>query len=294
MLIIGIRVLFFARLGVLWLESNFSLMNFKYSILTIVAAFVCLSTSCRTKGPDYYDTSKLTTYDVAIKDSFDAISVANNIDVEYTVGSSVSLSMSTPSDNHDNVVIKVERNTLVMKVENRDKGFKLNMSAKPVKVKLKAPAVSTITAVNNSEVDINGVYDKNVLSITATNNAEVTFNNKTIVQEATFTATNNAEITLGQVEGGTISATATNNAEIEFSNLNATNLTGTATNNADLSVRGQGGTAILNATNNAEISAGSFVVKDAVCTATNLAEITVNATSLSSTTKNKGTIKNKH
>ncbi|MDE6300803.1 MAG: DUF2807 domain-containing protein [Muribaculaceae bacterium] len=267
-------------------------MKLKYSAIAASLALISFSSSCRTNWPEKYDNSKLSTYDIPVNKSFNAISVANNIDIEYSVGRNVSVRLSTPAENRENVVIKVEDHTLVLRIEKKDN--KRFNTTSPVKVTLTAPAVSTLSALNNSDITILNAYDVDNLSVTATNNAEISFKGNTTVTLASLTATNNAEISLVNAEAETMTATATNNADITFRHLRATDLSATATNNAEITITGRGDRANLSATNNAEISAGNFLVKSAECSAVNLADITVNAASLTKNQRNKGSIKNKH
>lgn len=248
-------------------------MTFKPLITAIVLLLGTIFTSCRTGRTDSYDASKLTTYDVNINNNFNSICVANNISVDYIVDDKISLTLNTTAENRENVKIKVEDGVLILKTEQKASQILKNSSA-PVKIRLLAPAVGSLTALNNAEIYVSGTYETNAINITATNNADIIFKTKATINEITLTATNNAEI--------------------EFKNVKAVSLTATATNNADITLNGVSDNALLTATNIADISASSFLVKSAVCTATNLADISVNAESISSTTRNKGSITNKH
>ena len=264
-------------------------MKSKIIILTALAALTSVTSSCVTRGRTVYDNSKLTTYDVNLSNDFDAISVANNIEVDYTVSDKVKLTISTPSDNKGNIVAEVQGSTLVLECETKKRTF----NSPKIKVTISAPAIQTIIARNNAEISVSGTYNANALSITATNNAEIEFGGKVTTSKCEFIVTNNAEISFINLKSDNVTTTVTNNAEFTVKDLDANSVVATATNNAEIDLTGTADVATLTATNNAELNAGKLKVSHATCTAHNLAQIFTNADKITSETRNQGSVKNK-
>lgn len=229
--------------------------------------------------------SSRTSKQLYIKDSFNGISVANNIEVVYTPSSKVSISAAASDKAMSKLIVEVKNGILQFRAPDTHN--------EEIKITLTAPDLSSITALNNAEITVTKALTVSSAKITATNNGEIDFDGGVEANEFNVTATNNSEISMPWINVTTLVISTTNNAEFTCKKVKANEIKATATNNSEIEIDGNATRVTYTATNNAEIAAPSLRAGSGKAVASNLATIRANVDNLSTTTTNMAKIYNK-
>jgi len=202
---------------------------------------------------------------VNLSGNIEVLSVANNINVDYTPGPATSYVVTASENAKSKLKVDYSNGTLSFSAEK--------LRNESIKITLTAPAISTFHGMNNAAITVNGPIDRPQLNVDIYNNGSVNFTGSVHTEYLNLTAYNNATISLTMLETPRTTASAYNNATIT--------LAGTST-----SVE-------LQALNNADINASSLKADTGTATAANNAVVRSNINRITSSAMNHGRVHNK-
>lgn len=244
----------------------------------------------------------------SVSGRFHSITVSDNIDLYYTVGAPVKVTINAPKRLIGQVKAEVKADGL--KVYTTGK-IKLKEGEK-LKVFVTAPAVSGFTATDNSDIYVQSALNGDKISVTvrdnsdfksanitaseidlrAYDNSDIKVRGTVLARKATLTSQDNSDISAFRIDVHGLSMKSGDNSEIKCKDTKAGDVVARATDNSEIELAGTAVNVTLTASDMSEIDADKLNAQDGTATATDMATVKACSRNLKRSTSDMGKVKN--
>ncbi len=271
----------------------------KNLILPLAAAIACCA-SCNLHAAEAA---------LSVTGSFSELSANDIVNVHFTAAPKVNVTVNAPERILPQVTAVVKDDKLII----RSGKVKLR-SGEKIDVFVTAPAVTTFTAADNSDIFIKSAINTEKLTLNAKDNADIKTRNITITSsDATVTTADNADIKISgtlraknlaasskdnsdiqiaKIVSTNLAVNASDNAGIECKYTNTENIAANASDNADIELEGRATNAAYIATDQSSIEADDLHAIKGSAKASGCAIIKAHVNDLTSFTSGQSTIRN--
>lgn len=239
---------------------------------------------------------------------FHAISVSDNIDIHYTKGAAVKITLKAPRHLIGQIKTDVKADELKVYTEGETK----LKSGEKLQVFVTAPSVSTFTASDNADIHVESPINADKLTVTVRDNSdfkalnitasEIDFRSRdnsdikvrgtVLARKASLAARDNSEIKAARLEVHDLTMNASDNSEIKGSDTKATTLTARASDNSEIELAGSAVNVTLSASDMSEIDAEELNAQDGTATATDMSTVKARSRNLKRSATDKGKVEN--
>ncbi len=253
--------------------------------LGLIVALACTSCFRQSSSAKSHNIAKK---DIAISETFTAISSESIVDVYYTDGASVAIQVEAPQNCIDKLKIDVVDGTLKI---NYDAPM-FSHDDVDIKVYVTAPDVNSFVASQSSEIEVRVPLSAPTLSAAATGSSEIKFwgincdnadiaaagssnieFGNVVCKNMTITCAGDAEVKSNSTDCSSLYITTSGSSEVDIKGAHLDMLGCTAAGSSEIEAQGSASQVLLTASGSAEIKTEHLSANTGTATATGSSEI---------------------